>query len=163
MKIEGSRSGTASWVCTDVSSNFQMARTITTMTRRDLKRNQYRESIEAMVYDFRRGIAGHVERLNQLFWKLEREEFPILDNYRIWALVRSLPKGKGLYDEAHGIWGRHEGRVTYAQLYTELIQYAEALENPEELEGSSVGSVPDAMSWHHPEDIPTTPENSLIG
>ncbi|XP_042474571.1 uncharacterized protein LOC122056615 isoform X1 [Zingiber officinale] len=69
---------------------FKMARTITILTCREVRRNQLREEIQEIEYKSAYGIDGHVRRLDRLFWKLEQEEFPVLDNYMIWALMHSL-------------------------------------------------------------------------
>ena len=153
------------FVLTYLNSIFQMARTITTLTRREVRRNQLREEIQEIEYKSAYGVDGHVRRLDRLFWKLEQEEFPVLDSYRIWALMHSLPEYPRVI--ADYVWGRHQGRVTYSVLCEELLHHM-GEEEPEESEEDQemLEEDPEMDLMENPEAAPSEiipNESRLIG
>jgi hypothetical protein len=68
-----------------------MARFITTLTRSEALSIQLRERIDNLKYSRGKGLRRHVSELNRLIERLEAQQFPLQDNYKIHALHKSVP------------------------------------------------------------------------
>ena len=76
------------------------------MASRDLRQHELWEEIKELDFDPVLGLGWLIGRLDRLFWKLEREEFPVEDTHRRFALVYSLPEN--LRQIAFQLWDDYD-------------------------------------------------------
>lgn len=115
------------------------------------------DELDSVEYSPLSGVQGVMGRLDRIFWKLEREGFPMLNDHRIGALMRALPERARTV--AQEIWGQYACRVAYPELCRRLLQH----EFPEDLGESGSESEdeeedPEILEYYESEEDPEPEE-----
>jgi hypothetical protein len=124
----------------------QMARFIFTLTRREASQIHLRERIEGLQYQRGRGLRRHIAELNELVRQLEAQQFPVLDNYKIYALHKSVPSFIG--ELITKIFQECGERISYPNLVEELFRQVDDM-------AIRPGGTAAAIPVHEIEDDPT--------